>query len=195
VTTLRTRPLTAAVPESDAPLLVAIARGDLGSLGILYDRHAHAVWGVVHRVLGRGDGVDDVVHAAFLKVVEIASTFDVRPSARNWVIGIAVRLALRKTRSAGRLARMLARFAHAGRSAYAVDPEATAMGRERVAALERGLMDLSPAKRAVFVLVEVEGLTHDEVAEILDIPLPTVRTRLFHAKKALRAAVSSGETP
>jgi RNA polymerase sigma-70 factor (ECF subfamily) len=195
VTPLRTRPLTRVAPESDAPLLAAIARGDLGSLGILYDRHAGAVWRVVHRVLGGADGIDDVVHAAFLKVVEIAHTFDGRPSARSWVTGIAVRLALRKTRGAGRLARMLARFAHVGRHTDVVDPEATALGRERVGTLDRALADLSVAKRTVFILVELEGLAHEDVAEALRIPLPTVRTRLYHAKQALRAAVSDEETP
>jgi RNA polymerase sigma-70 factor (ECF subfamily) len=193
VTRPAARSRTPEIPESDAPLLVAVARGDLGSLGVLYDRHARAVWRVVHRVTNGRDGVDDTVHAAFLKVVEIAHTFDGRPSARNWITGIAVRLALRKIRSAGRFARMLARFAHARRESDTVNPEALTSGRQQVAVLDRALGKLSPAKRAVFVLVEIEGLAHDEVAEALDIPLPTVRTRLFHAKHALRDALAGLE--
>jgi RNA polymerase sigma-70 factor (ECF subfamily) len=182
-----------AEPPSDSALLVTIAQGDLGALGILYDRHARAVWRSVHRVTSGASDVDDIVHATFLLVPKIAGGFDGRPSARSWLVGIATRVALRRTRALSRFARVLGRFVHLSRDADRVDPEAHAAGRERLAVLEAAVKKLSPAKRAVFILVEMEGLTPDEVAQALGVPVPTVRTRLFHDKRALRAALAAKE--
>ncbi len=175
---------------SDAGLLEAIARDDLGALGALYDRHARYVWRVVHRVTNGASDVDDLVHTTFLNVPKLAHKFDGRPSAKGWLAGIAVRLALRQTRTVARFARMLGRFVHVTSEADRVDPETVAEGRAEVRVLERAMVDLSPAKRTVFVLVEFEGLSHEEVARDLDIPLATVRTRLFHAKRELREALT-----
>jgi len=185
------RPSTEREPATDAELLTAITRDDLGALGVLYDRHARAVWGAVHRVTNGAGDVDDIVHATFLKVPDIASSFDGRPSARGWLIGVAVRLALRHTRSIGRFGRMLGRFAHVAQSSDLLDPEVQAAGRSRLALLEKAVAKLSPAKRAVFVLVEIEGLSHEDVARDLGIPLATVRTRLFNAKNELRDALAT----
>ena len=193
MTVVPSRRRAEAEPPSDAALLAAIPSGDLGALGQLYDRHAVAVWRVLHRVTNGAGDVDDLVHATFMKVPAVAPAFDGRPSARGWLIGIAVRLALRHNRGMGRLTRMLARFAYVSPAADILDPEAVASGRARLAIVERALAKLPAAKRAVFVMIEVEGLTHDEVARDLGIPLPTVRTRLFHAKRALSDALGVAE--
>ena len=190
---LQRRGRSDAEPVLDPALLVAIAGGDLGSLGILYDRHALAVWRVAYRVMGTANDVDDVVHATFLKVPSLASGFDGRPSARSWLVGIGARLALRQMRGVGRFMRAMARFAHVSRRTEDLNPESIAAGRARVAVLDRALAKLPATKRAVFVMLEMEGLTHDEVSRALGIPLPTVRTRLFHAKRALQDALSSAE--
>jgi RNA polymerase sigma-70 factor (ECF subfamily) len=183
----------ASAEATDADLLHAIAKDDLGALGALYDRHAAYLWRVVRRVSNGSADIDDVVHATFLKVPSLASKYDGRPSARGWLAGIAVRLALRQSRTLGRFAGMLKRFAHFTPDADRVDPEALAGGRAELAVLERAVAALSPAKRAVFVLVEVEGFSHDDVAGQLGVPTATVRTRLFHAKRELRDALARAD--
>ncbi len=188
------RPSLEAEQVSDAALLVAIAAGDLGALGGLYDRHAASVWRVVHRVTNGVSDVDDIVHTTFLKIPQLAASFDGRPSARSWLVGIAVRLALRHTRTLGRLAATLGRFAHVTRDVDRLDPEVLTAGRARLAVLERAMGRLSPAKRAVFVLIEMEGLSYEEVARDLSVPAATVRTRLFHAKCELREALARTES-
>jgi RNA polymerase sigma-70 factor (ECF subfamily) len=193
VTIVLSRKRATADPISDAALIQAIPGGDLGALGLLYDRHARAVWRVLHRVTNGASDVDDLVHATFLKIPSLAPSFDGRPSARSWLIGVAVRLALRHTRSVGRFSRMLTRFAHITRSVDLLDPEVQMAGRAKLVVLDRALTRLPLAKRAVFVMVEMEGMTHDEVARELGIPLPTVRTRLFHAKRALSNALRVAE--
>jgi RNA polymerase sigma-70 factor (ECF subfamily) len=138
--------------------------------------------------------VDDIVHATFLKVPQLAASFDGRASASGWLVGIAVRLALRHTRTLGRFTGMLRRFAHVTRDADRLDPEVMASGRAQLAILDRAITKLSPAKRAVFVLVEIEGFAHDDVARDLGVPAATVRTRLFHAKRELRKALTLAES-
>jgi RNA polymerase sigma-70 factor (ECF subfamily) len=174
----------------DAQLMRAIAEGDLGALGDLYDRYARDVWRAIRRMVGSSNDVEDVVHAVFLKVPEIASHYDGRSSCRAWLCGIAVRTAMRHRRGFGRLQRMLASFAHTvDAAAPSASPEREASGREELEVFERALAKLSPKKRAAFVLVEIEGLTPEQVARSLDVPAATVRTRLFHARKELANAM------
>lgn len=175
---------------SDAELLESVASGDLGALGELYDRYARHVWQAARRSL---DGVDaeDVVHQLFVKLPDIAPSYDGRASCRGWLCGIAVRLAMRHRRGAGRFRRMLGSFAHTLVGRTTRDPERAAMGNQELGVLERALAALSEKKRVVFVLVEVEGLTAEEAARVLDIPAATARTRLFHARKELQAALEA----
>jgi RNA polymerase sigma-70 factor (ECF subfamily) len=84
---------------------------------------------------------------------------------------------------------MLGSFAHTLVGRTTRDPEREAMGSQELSALERALAALSEKKRVVFVLVEVEGLTAEEAARALGIPAATARTRLFHARKELQAAL------
>lgn len=175
---------------SDAELLQSVAGGDLGALGELYDRYARHVWQAARRSL-EGVDAEDVVHQLFIKLPEIAPSYDGRASCRGWLCGIAVRLAMRHRRGAGRFRRMLGSFAHTvvGRTTH--DPERAAMGSQEMSALERALAALSEKKRVVFVLVEVEGLSAEDAARALGIPAATARTRLFHARKELQAALEA----
>lgn len=174
--------------ESDSALLQAVAAGDLGALGELYDRYARHVWQAARRSL-EGVDAEDVVHQLFVKLPGIAPSYDGRASCRGWLCGIAVRLAMRQRRGAGRFRRMLASFAHTVSGRTTRDPEREAMGSQQLGALERALAALSEKKRVVFVLVEVEGLTAKEAARALGIPAATARTRLFHARRELQAAL------
>lgn len=178
--------------RGDPELLQGIAHGDLACLGELYDRHAPGVWRAVSRALPGSPDVEDVVHATFLNLPRIAPSYDGRPECTGWLCGIAVRLALRHSRGAGRFRRMIESFTHAVRARSLSDPELSASVQEEVALFERALANMSAKKRAVFVLVELEGLTSEEVAKALETPAATVRTRLLHARRELQAALRRG---
>lgn len=187
---MRARALHLVPPPATAADTVAlrrIARGDLSALGELYDRHAVALLRFTARAAGKQDA-DDLVQATFLKVVRCAATYDGRTdSARPWLFGIAARLLQERRRALVRLGRALtklARVADVSRSAAVVADSPRSE-------LEQGLMSLSDAKRVVIVLAEVEGYTCDEIAEMLEIPVGTVWTRLHHARKELRSFYES----
>lgn len=185
----RTRRLARHPPRSDAELLELLAHNDSEALGEIYDRYARCVWRAVRRTLGAATNVDDLVHAVFMKLPQIAHSYDGRLSCRGWLCGIGVRLALRHRRSTWRLRRVMDAFAQMVGGAAHSDPERRVSASQELSAFERALEQLSPKRRAVFVLVEVEGLTTDEVAKALEIPPATVRTRLFHARRELHMRV------
>lgn len=185
MSSFRTRGLSRRPARGDAELLDLVAHDDVEALGEIYDRYARDVWRAVHRTLGAATNVDDVVHAVFMKLPRIAQAYDGRPNCQAWLCGIGVRLALRHRRSAGRLRKMMDAFAQVAIGATHGDPERRVSANQELSAFETALKGLSPKKRAVFVLVEFEGLTTDEVAKALEIPPATVRTRLFHARREL----------
>jgi RNA polymerase sigma-70 factor, ECF subfamily len=174
---------------TDAELLTAVAAGELAPLGELYDRYAYEVWRAVQRTMDRRADVEDVVHATFVGLPRIAASYDGRANCRNWLCGIAVNLAMRHRRGANRFQRMLAAFADIVRSDKTNNPEQQTSNQEELRALDRALTALGTKKRAVFVLVELEGLSAEEAARFLEIPPATVRTRLFHARRELQAAL------
>lgn len=194
---VRARRLTPARSDgderSDAELIADVGRGELAPLGELYDRHHLDVWRVLHRVTEASSEVDDLVQATFLALPRLAPAYDGRASCKGWLVGIAVGLAARQRRSIARLIRRLAAFGSIARSQSVVDPEREAGSRQDLLAFERALRSLPARKRDAFVLVELEGLSMADAARALGVPQATVRTRVFHAKRALREAMLRGE--
>lgn len=186
------RPRADEATASDAALLSGVADGDLGALGELYDRHAVHVWRAVRRTLGDAGDVDDVVHATFLQLPRIARGYDGRASARGWLCGIGVRLAIRHRRGMARFRRMVASFGDSLAARPHRDPEAGLAASEEIAILDRALGALSDKTRAVFVLIVLEGLTSEEAGRALGIPAVTARTRLLQARQTLQAALAKG---
>ncbi len=172
-----------APPAADSEALARIARGDVGALGELYDRHAAALLRFALRSAG-ADDAEDIVQGTFERVAKVAASYDGRSSsARSWLFGIAVHIMRERRRSFARLSRALLRL---GWSTNAVAPEETAGD------LQRGLATLREPKRLVLLLAEVEGFTCEEIAEMLSIPIGTVWTRLHHARRELRAFYDGG---
>jgi RNA polymerase sigma-70 factor (ECF subfamily) len=164
---------------SDAAVLALIAEGDLGALGVLYDRYAAVLLRFARRVAGAQDATD-IVQSAFLRVVVLARGYDVSvASARPWLYGIVVKIVSEHRRSVRRWTSALSRLAsQPGRTPPTI-PESRAD-------LEACLARLSLAKRTVVILAEIEGFTSEEIAAMLSIPIGTVWTRLHHARRDLR---------
>ena len=178
-------------PErTDGEWLAQLADGDLAALGVLYDRHYSAVLRFVQRIV-RND-VEDVAQETFLLAARIAHNFDGRANCRPWLFGIAARIVMQRGRTGARLARFLGRLSLEPTPAPASPYEFVERGELR-STLARALDRLTPAKRVVLVMAEGEGLTCEQIAEALDIPTGTVWTRLYHARRELRAQLSRGE--
>jgi RNA polymerase sigma-70 factor (ECF subfamily) len=183
----KVRPLPRApTAVEDSVLLDRVAQGDLGALGLLYDRHGAALLGFASRLTSRSDA-EDVVQTVFLRVVRRAASFDGRtPSARAWLFAMTDRVASEHRRSVRRFTSALVDVALS--RAPARPPS---LGERRD--LERALSRLSTVKRATLLLAEVEGFTCDEIALMLRVPVGTVWTRLHHARRELRRELEGSE--
>jgi RNA polymerase sigma-70 factor (ECF subfamily) len=172
----------------DPELLARIVAGDAQALGALFDRHAEAVRRLVLRLGVRPGEVDDLVQVTFLDVLRTAPAYDGRPDARPWLMAMATMRVRRHRRSFARLTDRIVRFGREPRDEVRT-PERDAGERQQASRALDALEGLSEKKREVFVLVALEGLTCEEVAERLEIPVGTVWTRLHHARAELRAAL------
>lgn len=177
------------VDTSDSELLARLASGDIGALGELYDRHQAAVRRFVAHMSGDAHDVDDLVHTTFLTAAKSASRYDGRPNCRPWLMGIAVRLLKKKRHAWARWLLVL--------PALRLQRPATSDGLAVTTTrsdVRRALMRLSEPKRIAILLTEVEGLSCPEVAELLDVPVGTVWTRLHAARRELRAVLDADTT-
>jgi RNA polymerase sigma-70 factor (ECF subfamily) len=186
---MKPKPLpVAAVPDaSDAAIMARLAEGDLGALGDLYDRHRDAVRAFLTRATSNAGDVDDLVQNTFLGAARIAGRFDGRASCRPWLIGIAANLVQRRGRRLGQVLGLISRFATV--SVHFRDPHPTLEARSRLQRVAEAMGRMSPAKRVVILMAEVEGMSCREIAEALSIPIGTVWGRLHAARGELRAAL------
>lgn len=177
----RSRPPTGAgpAPDQDRPVLDRQLRA-------LIDDHADAAYRVAYGVLRDRGLAEDVVQETMVKAWESLDSFRGEASLRTWVLRIAHNTSV----SALRRRRDLATAPEDLPDAAARDDTAARVaGRAGMAALRRALDGLDELSRSVVVLREVEGMSYAQIAEALDVPVPTVKTRLLRARRALQAAV------
>ncbi len=160
--------------------------GDGRAFEELVRTQQHRVYGLALRMLGDAAEAQDVAQEAFLRAHRGLAEFrgDARPS--TWLYAIASRLCL------NRLARSERRLARHGEETLARLPDARpgpdqALEREELEeALHRAIAELPDERRIVVVLRDVEGLAYEEIAEILELPVGTVRSRLHRARFDLK---------
>ena len=196
MTRSRLRSLGVARPSDvgDAEALARLARGETSALATLYDRHHLALHRFIAHATNHPHDSEDIVHMTFLTAAKAADSFDGRLSCLPWLLGIAARLVQRRRRTLARWARAAREFAIQVGDAR-VDAQRDLIARDQLHSVGAALAKLSHSKRIVLVLAEIEGLTCEEIATALGIPIGTVWTRLHHARHELRSAFSRGDGP
>ncbi len=189
---LRQREMTTTV--TDPVLLERMRDGDMGALGILFDRYAKDVRRVISRLGVSPSDVDDLVQLTFLDAMRSAAQYDGRANAKPWLAGIAVLIVRRHRRSIGRLVHRLTQWALEPEERRNETPEEAVEMTEMAGRAQRALEKLSAKKREVFILVTLEGLSGEQVAAALSIPVATVWTRLHHARCDLRELLALEES-
>jgi RNA polymerase sigma-70 factor (ECF subfamily) len=183
-------------PETgdELALLERVRRGDRSAFEAIYHRFHRPLGAYLLRLIRRPEAVDELVDDTLLVVWKGAGRFDGRSRLSTWIFGIAYRKALkhfdRQRREASRSGEM--------------DGEPIALGdgperrharrelaRQVIAALDR----LPAEQRGVVMLTYYQGLSYPEIAEVMDCPLGTVKTRMFHARRKLaRLLAETGAT-
>jgi RNA polymerase sigma-70 factor (ECF subfamily) len=157
----------------------------------MYQVHAAFLRQLLLRFGVREADVDDLLQDVFVVALRRQSDFEGRSTVRTWLCGIALRLATAhvRRRRVRELFRGSTRLAAPSAEDVTANPErALEQSRARDEVL-RTLDRLSPKKRAVLVLYEIEQLSGDEIAEIVGCPVKTVWTRLFHARRDFTTAL------
>jgi RNA polymerase sigma-70 factor (ECF subfamily) len=177
------------VGTEDEAFLVRLRRGDLEAIADAYDAHHVALCSFASRLLCDDHTAEDLVQDVFVILPRVAHKLDQGKSLRAFLLGIAANRARHHLRNRARRRRFTERL---GREPMpsSETPENVSQRRVLAARLERALELLTLDHRVTFILKEIEGCEAREVSEILGIPEATVRTRVFHAKKRLRQALS-----
>ncbi len=148
---------------------------------LLYVEHAPALRLTLARLAGTTLDPDDLLQEVFVVAMRKSADLARADSRKAWLCGVAVKVATTRRRTA-RLLTFLG-LKDAEQHASPESPQRSLEQRYASVRVQQVLSALSEAKRTVFVLYEQQGFTGEEIAQALSIPLKTVWTRLFHARK------------
>lgn len=182
------------MPEPTPELLARVARdGDRPAFAAVYDRLAPRVYGFLLKLLGNRSEADDVLQETFLQVWNQAARFDpARAGPDGWVLMIA------RSRAADRLRRRVAAKIQNGPGDEPTDTAHPGERLERADDARRvsaALARIPPEQGELIRLAFYDGLTHEQIARHLGLPLGTVKTRIRLGMMRLRDLCSEGPTP
>jgi RNA polymerase sigma-70 factor, ECF subfamily len=214
-------PKRVAIPIDEArerALVRSIRGGDRAAWTELLTRYQDRLFGVCLRMVGDRDRAADYAQDAMVRIIEGLASYDGRAKLSTWMIRVTMNVCFSRLR-----AEKLRRHASldAGRNGYGGGGEERGRGRsasERVADFEQrepgahgrveneelrrmlaeALLRILPDQRAILVLRDSRGLDYEQIAEVLDVPVGTVKSRLFRARAALRGVLETmeaGESP
>ena len=177
--------------SSDETLVERIAAGNKLAMQALFARHRTSVYRWLLRFVSNETLAEDLLSEVFLSVWRQAARFECRSSVSTWLLSIARHKALsaRRHRTEAELDEKI----EATVADPANDPELTLQEKNRDELLRRALTRLSPEHRQVIDLVYYHEKSVDEVAQIIDVPPATVKTRMFYARKKLAQLVKRAE--
>ena len=178
-----------AEPGSDRELIGRVARGDRAAVRLLFMRHHARVYRFVMRQTGSETMADDVANEVFLEVWRQAARFEGRAQVSTWLLGIArfKALSMLRKRSEEALDEGQAEAVADG----ADTPEVVTMKDDKASALRRFVDGLSDEHREVVDLAYYHGKSVTEIGDILAVPVATVKTRMFYARKKLGEALKA----
>lgn len=170
-------------PQPDLTTLVRATRaGDAGALGTLYDLFAQRLYETAYRLLQSRDDAQDVVHDCFVGLPEALRRYEEQGKLEAWLRRIVVRMVLMRRR------RQTSRRESSFDEQLVLSSSRTDAAAE-LADVHRAIANLPESLRDVFVLNQIEGYAHDEIAQLLDISAGASRVRLTRALDALRRAL------
>jgi RNA polymerase sigma-70 factor (ECF subfamily) len=181
---------TSGETSSDEFLVEQIAAGSKPAMQTLFARHRTYVYRWLLRFVSNETLAEDLLSEVFLDVWRQAGRFECRSSVSTWLMSIARHKALSACRR--RTDAELDEKIEATIADPADDPEVALQEKDRDELLRRALTRLSPERRQVIDLVYYHEKSVDEVAQILDVPPATVKTRMFYARKKLAELVQGG---
>ena len=185
-------PPAGAAEATERRLLQAIAAGDQAALGTLFDGHAPALLGLLHRMLGEDGEAEEVLQEVFLWVWRHGKRFDAaRGSLRGWLLMLARSRALDRLRASRSLRAREREFARQRPAVVGPLGTTTLEERERRNLVRVALATLPREQRLAIERAFFDGLTHVQIAALTGTPLGTVKSRIALGMARLRRALRS----
>ncbi|MDJ0850818.1 MAG: sigma-70 family RNA polymerase sigma factor [Myxococcota bacterium] len=182
--------------EHERALVARVASGDRAAFEELYHAFARRLGGYLFKLLREQHLVEEALDDVLWVVWQKAGTFDPTARVSTWLFGIAHRKALKMMEQRRRHLRAVHPTDEAGelpRPDRPATPEESALRRDSLRQLARGIESLPAEQRAVVELTFFEGYSYAEVSQVMGCPVNTVKTRMFHARRQLRQALGRSE--
>jgi RNA polymerase sigma-70 factor (ECF subfamily) len=176
---------------ADEELMTLIADGETRALEVLYDRHGGAAWSLAHRIMGDRQAAEDVTQEAFVSVWRSGGRYEAtRGSVRSWVLAIV------RNRGIDALRRASSRSSldYDDDGALEAQPaegrtDGEALRNERARVVRGALAELPQDQSQVLGLAYFGGFTHREIADMLEVPLGTIKGRMRLGLEKMRVSM------
>jgi RNA polymerase sigma-70 factor, ECF subfamily len=180
---------------ADEDLLALVGAKDADAFEVLYDRHSKVVYSLIYRLLGDRTAAEDVAQEAFLAVWKRSGGYvTARGSVRTWLLSIAHNQGVDRLRSQGAMARRQEALEHVAiTSPGSADVAEEAVTHAMADVAKQGLQDLPPEQGQVLTLAYYSGFSQQEIAELLVLPLGTVKSRMRLGLERLRRSLGDLE--
>jgi RNA polymerase sigma-70 factor, ECF subfamily len=173
---------------ADEDLMALVEGGDSGAFAGLYDRHGRAAYSLAYRMAGERQAAEDLVQDAFLDVWRAARSYKAeRGSVRTWVLSIVHNRGIDQLRSAASRRRIQDRVEATSSLSQPSEAFSEAWRNSQRFQVREALKDLPAEQLQVLELAYFSGYTHTEIADLLGLPLGTVKGRMRLGLKKIRA--------
>jgi RNA polymerase sigma-70 factor (ECF subfamily) len=179
----------------DVRLMQLVAEGDTSAFEQLIERHQALVAGTVARMLGSNSDVEDIAQQVFIRVWKSARRYVPRAKFTTWLLKITRNLVFNELRRSKRHAHVPLQSEPGAEETPLKDetnpaPDASLLETELQRAIEEAIMQLPESQRMALVLRRYEQLSYEQIAEVLNLSVPAVKSVLFRARTELRTRLS-----
>jgi RNA polymerase sigma-70 factor (ECF subfamily) len=180
----------------DVRLMRSVAGGDSAAFEQLIERHQSLVIGTVARMLGSNSDVEDIAQQVFIRVWKSASRYVPRAKFTTWLLKITRNLVFNELRRSKRRAHAPIQSEPKAEEMQLKDeanqpPDASLLEAELQAAIEKAIGELPETQRMAVVLRRYEEFSYEQIADILDLSVPAVKSVLFRARTELRTRLAN----
>jgi RNA polymerase sigma-70 factor (ECF subfamily) len=177
--------------RTDTYLVEATLSGNRQAFGALVERYQDRLFNMLVRVLGSPDDASEVLQDAFVQAYTKLETFRGSSQFYTWMYRVALNMACsfrrgNKRRYDEQSVEQIRELSGAEPVDHSLPPEQTALRIEQAELVQAALLEISEEHRQILVLREMEDCSYEAIAEILDLPVGTVRSRLFRARLQLK---------
>ena len=176
-------------PSSDSKLILGLQNGNLETLGVLYDRHRCLVFRTALAITGDAEAAADLLQEVFLRLHRFASHIDSGRPLEPWLYRMTTNLSYTWVKRHNRLLHPLEDVADWIMGSRKDTPAVRSEMNEAWRQIQQAMSSLPLSHRGVVVLYYIDDLPIQEIAEILDIPVGTVKSRLHYSRHALRKSL------